>query len=372
MIKNKELIIFSFDFPPSNGGIARLCQEIAAGMKPYYERVRVLTREKEGVNIPYNIEQVEIITLPHRRFLCEIKAIIFLSKLKNKYNCDILCGTWHPEAILSLVSGFKNVFILGHGAEFTSGSSLFRKTIWLPLYSKIILSQAKLIIANSRYTKKLVHKIAHSASCESLPLGVNHNFFKPDFTLHKDNKCLRICTVSRIEKFKGHDFVARVLSKINESHPNMVIWNVAGTGGYLNEIVKITHGLGIDEIVKFHGYVKDVDLPKFYNENDLFLLCTRESVNDVNVEGFGLVFLEAQASGIPAIGTKTGGIADAIHVDNGGWLISQDNELELYNLLINLLNSKAIVNEEGFKARKRIEEMCTWEIYCRDLAKLMN
>ena len=85
-----------------------------------------------------------------------------------------------------------------------------------------------------------------------------------------------------------------------------------------------------------------------------------------------MVFLEAQSSGIPAIGTKTGGISDAIEEQNGGWLIDQDSESELSNLLITLLNDKSLVNLEGLKARRRVEEMCTWEIYCKNLYQLLQ
>lgn len=371
MNSRKELIIFSFDFPPSNGGIARLCQEIAVGMKPYYKSIRVLTRKKQGVNIPYNLKEVEVVTLPNKRILCELHAIKYLSLLKDKNNYDIICGTWHPEAILCLIAGFKNVFVLGHGAEFTSGNSLFRKTIWLHFYARFVLNKVTLTIANSNYTKNLVRNIAKASNCIELPLGVNHNFFKPS-NFNNQNDCLKICTVSRIEEFKGHDFIAKVLVKMQKNYPNRIEWNIAGTGDYLNELVKIIDNLGIQDIVKFHGFVKDTDLPRFYNENNLFILCTRENPNNINVEGFGLVFLEAQSSGIPAIGTKTGGISDAIEEQNGGWLIEQDSESELSNLLITLLNDKSLVNLEGLKARRRVEEMCTWEMYCKNLYQLLQ
>ncbi len=62
-----KLIIFSYDFPPSNGGIARLCQEIAVGQQAYFEEVIVLTRKKVGESNPYNFDKVQIIELPKVR-----------------------------------------------------------------------------------------------------------------------------------------------------------------------------------------------------------------------------------------------------------------------------------------------------------------
>ncbi|QDW18872.1 glycosyltransferase family 4 protein [Flavobacterium sp. KBS0721] len=373
MFSDKNLIIFSYDFPPSNGGIARLCQEIAVGMKSYYNTVTVLTRKKDGENFPYNLKDVYIIELPKNRLFCEIKAVKYLSKLKNKNNYDILCGTWHPEGLLAIMAGFKNVFVLGHGTEFLSGSSNFRKRIWIKYYANFVLRKSRLIIANSEYTKGLITKVSKDSNVVTLPLAVNHEFFKPDKNKLSNSEKLKICTVSRIEQFKGHDFIANVLLKINQKYPDKIEWNIGGTGEYLKELINLVNDLGIQKIVKFHGFVKDADLPCFYNQNDLFILCTRENPSSVNVEGFGLVFLEAQSCGIPVIGTKTGGISDAVKEGSGGWLIEQDNEKELYALFDNLLNGEqSIISSEGLKARLRVEKDCTWEIYCNNLFQLMR
>ena len=369
---DKKLILFSYDFPPQNGGIARLCLEIANGMNIYYDSVIVLTRNKEGENSSYNLKDVEIIELPKKRFICEIKALVFLNKLKNKEKYDILCGIWHPESTLALFSGFKNVFVLGHGTEFLSANSYFRKNIWLRCYANFVLKKSKLIIANSNYTKKLIHKISNKATKVALPLAVNHEFFKPDDSEKLQSQKLKICSVSRIEQFKGHDFILNVIAQLPIKYRKQIEFNIAGTGIYSRELVKLTEKLGVDEQVNFYGFVKDLDLPNFYNNNELFVLCSRENPNNTSVEGFGLVFLEAQACGLPVIGTNTGGISDAIDHENGGWLINQDNEAELRKLLINILDDRSIITTMGTKARNRILKGFTWDIYCSKLFKLIN
>lgn len=373
MNSNKNLIIFSYDFPPSNGGIARLCQEIAIGMKVHYKSVTVLTRKKEGPNITYNLKEVNIIELSNKRVICELEAVLYLLKLKNKDNYDILCGNWHPESFLALVAKHRNIFVLGHGTEFLNGGSFFRKNIWISWYAKLVLNRAKLIIANSNYTEKLICNISNKLNTVALPLAVNHTFFKPhelknEFSSNK----IKICTVSRIEQFKGHDFIANVISKMPLEHRVNIEWNIAGTGEYLGDLVNLIEKLGISNEVKFHGFVKDENLPSFYNNNDLFILCSRENKNSTSIEGFGLVFLEAQSCGLPVIGTNTGGISDAIDNGNGGWLINQDNEFELNNLFINLLNDKSIITAMGTKARNRVIQGYTWSIYCKKLFGLIR
>lgn len=370
MKQKSKIIIFSYDFPPSNGGIARLCQEIAVGIQPYYDKVIVLTRNKKGISIPYNSDLVEIKELAPERIKCEIEAFLYLSKVKNKEDYTILCGLWHPEAFLSIVSGFKNVYILGHGTEFLSGSSNFRKNFWLKIYANFVLKKAKKTICNSHYTQGLVNKITPKASTAALPLAVNHLFFEK-VEVYKDSK-LKLCTVSRVDKFKGHDFIAKTIASLPIDIRRNIEWNIAGTGPDLDYIKQIVIDYNIAETTIFHGFVKDEELPLFYNKNDIFILCSREDKNVTTVEGFGLVFLEAQSCGIPVIGTKTGGIPDAINSGNGGWLIEQDNISELHNLLTHLYQNRNIIEEMGVKARKRVLEKSTFNYYCKELFKLLS
>ena len=367
-----KLLLFSYDFPPSNGGIARLCQEIAVGQQNYFEEVIVLTRKKVGESNPYNFNRVKIIELPEKRIQCEKVAFNFLRSIKNKENYTILCGVWHPEATIAILSGFKNVFILGHGTEFLSGTSKFRKHFWLPIYSKWVLGKAKMNIANSNYTKQLIENINSNAKVIALPLGVNEVFFKPNDVKKNDSEVLKIASVSRILQFKGYDFIAKTISNLPIEFKKLVQWNIGGTGPYLDDLKELIRGLGIDENVTFHGFVPDEELPNFYNANDVFGLCTREQIDSTSVEGFGLVFLEAQSCGIPVIGVRSGGIPDAIEDSNGGWLLEQDNERMLADLLMLLIKNKELVKQEGRKARARVVEKANWGIYNALLHKIIT
>jgi phosphatidyl-myo-inositol dimannoside synthase len=367
-----KLLVFSYDFPPSNGGIARLCQEIAVGQQEYFEQVNVLTRKKVGESNPYNFDKVQIIELPNKRIQCEKAAFNYLRKIRDKEEYTILCGVWHPEAALSILAGFKNVFILGHGTEFLAGESAFRKYFWLPIYAKWILGKAKLNIANSTYTKGLIHEINPKAKVVALPLGVNEDFFKPSELKNSDNDILKIVTVSRIEQFKGYDFIAKTIANLPEEYKNKIHWNIGGTGPYLQNLQELVRKLGIEKNVTFYGFILDERLPAFYNSNDIFVLCTRENKASTQVEGFGLVFLEAQACGIPVIGTKTGGIADAIENENGGWLIEQDNQIQLTNILIKCFQDKKIMVNQGKIARLRVEQNCTWKLYNNKLFNFLQ
>lgn len=373
MSSKRNLLILAYDYPPSTGGVARLCSEITKGMHSYYASVTVMTIDYGGNNnATYHDIKASFIKLPPKRIVCEFKAIAELRKLKNKNSYDVLCGVWHPEALLALLGGMRSIFVLGHGTEFLSGTSKFRKKFWLPIYGKWMLKRVSRVITNSKYTQSLVNTISPEIKCSSLPLGVNHHFFKPSKFKKRHDDRLEIATVSRVLKFKGHDFILKTLEQLPSKYRNRIQWNIAGTGPYLQELKQLASKSVISEQIHFEGFVPDNELPDFYCKNDLFILATRASGQSTEVEGFGLVFLEAQSCGVPAIGTRTGGIFDAISHDDGGWLIAQDDEKELQNKIIELLEHPNIVAEQSRKARKRVLMECTWENYCENLSKTMS
>lgn len=369
-MSTNKLLLLTYDFPPSTGGISRLCYEIVKGSHHKYLEITVLAPKTEHVSDTYEDLKCNIVRLPKQRILRELFTIIYLKKIRNKRNYNVLCGVWHPEALLAIVSGFKNVFILGHGTEFLSGTSKFRANFWLPIYCKWVLGRVKKIITNSNYTLGLVNSINSNAASEALPLAVNENYFKP-LKYNKPNVKIKISTVSRVFKFKGHDFILNTLNNLPEKIRDQFEWHVAGSGPFLNELKLLVKRSKIANQIFLHGFVPDYELANFYNNSDIFILATREAQTSTQVEGFGLVFLEAQSCGVPAIGTRTGGVLDAIKHDNGGWLINQDNEEDLTKLLVSFVKDKTILKDQSVRARARVINEATFKIYCEKLYNIM-
>ena len=331
-----------------------------------------MTIKKEGEAIPYQrIPKITITYLPNKRGKAEIKALSILKKWPEKENTDVLCGIWHPDAAIAIMAGMKNVYILAHGTELLSGKSKFRKYFWHPIYAKWVLGKAKKVITNSDYTKNLVSSINPYADSIAIPLGVNPEFFKPGQKADNHN-ILKIGTVSRILQFKGHDFILESLESLSEEYRNKIQWHIAGKGPFLDELKTRVSNSTIDGQVYFHGFVPDKELPQFYNECDLFVLATREQNHSTQVEGFGLVFLEAQSCGIPVIGTSTGGIPDAIESENGGWLISQDNKMQLTDILKRIIIKPSILEKQSILARQRVLQKCSWQNYIANLKQHMQ
>ncbi len=357
----KRLIIFSYDYPANNGGIARLCGEIYQQCIKNELPVLVITCT-QGKNAN------NIIRLKGKRCLVDWKMYRCLKN--NLQEGDvILTGTYHPDGFIATLTGYPT-YMLAHGAEFLPGRTTFRKKLW-PLYRKWVLNRAMKVIANSHYTAQLVKKCSPKANVVALPLAVDNIYFHPTKEKHKDG-LLHLCTISRLEKFKAQDFVIKTIANLPNNYKSKIRFVIGGKGEYKTTLEKLVRDLHVEEIVHFCGFIPDDKLCDFYSENDVFILTTREEPSNNNVEGFGLVFTEAQACGIPTIGARTGGISDAIEEGNGGWLIEQDNEEELRYLLMLLIDSPNIKTIEGEKALKRIGNNCTWTIYFNHLNKILN
>lgn len=352
----KRIVILTYDYPPNNGGIARLCGEIVNQCKLQGKDYLVIT----CVDGPADAKVVRIVG---KRPWNDLRILHYLRKNITD-NDVILTGTFHPDGLLAFLSGHKCYF-LGHGAEFLPGEGFFRRILW-PHYRRWILAKPTDNISNSHYTAGLIKKCCPNANVTPLPLAVDHVRFRPTKQKYNDG-LLHLCSVSRLEKFKAQDFVIKTISHLPDAYKDRIRFEIAGKGPYKDHLEKLVNDNHLENNVKFLGFISDDDLCDFYSRNDVFILTTREKKNTMEVEGFGLVFTEAQACGTACIGSRSGGIPDAIEVGEGGWLIDQDNETQLKNLLIKMIDNHSIVTEECHKARQRIEKKCNWDIYAHVL-----
>lgn len=357
----KRIVIFSYDFPSNNGGISRLCGEI-------YNQCHITNTPILVITCCKGNHANDIIRVQGKRGLLELKMFQYLRNNLRKGDI-ILTDTFHPAGFLAELTGYPTI-ILAHGAEFLPGNNFFRTKIF-PKYRKYVLGKATKVITNSHYTKDLVLSCNPKSNVVALPLAVDNYHFHPTKKKHNDG-LLHLCTISRLEKFKAQDFIIRTIAHLPEKYKQKIQFAIGGKGVYKPILEKMVKDFQLEDIVFFHGFIPDDKLCDFYSENDVFILTTREEPNNKNVEGFGLVFLEAQACGTPTIGSRTGGISDAIEEGNGGWLIEQDNEKDLSSLLMKLIDNPSLIEDEAKKGMERIANKCTWPIYFHQLINIIN
>jgi len=162
-----------------------------------------------------------------------------------------------------------------------------------------------------------------------------------------------ILTVGNLVERKGHDVVLKSLPKVLKEVPNTV-YLIVGDGEQKQNLKELVDELGLGEQVIFTGRVPEKELPQYYNACDVFIMPSREIGSDI--EGFGIVFLEAGACSKPVIGGRSGGIIDAVEDGVSGILVDPTNVDEISQTLITLLTDDELARRLGRQGRKRVEE----------------
>jgi phosphatidyl-myo-inositol dimannoside synthase len=368
------VLLFCFNYPPHDGGVARLCAELVTGLQRKGVAVEVLSQQRDqpGSEVPDAPEQRVTMRRPRR----ELQALHNLRK--SARGRTVICGIWYPEALLARLAGVRRIVVLAHGLELRPTRSRWRRRLW-PWLLRGVMRHAALVVANSRYTAALVERGAPGAPVTALPLGVDPRRFYPGDRaaarrrLRIPDQKRVVLTVARVVAHKGHRLVLRALAALPAARRGDFVYLVAGRGRDMPALQQEVARLGLDDVVRWLGFVPETDLPDLYRSADLFALCTREQPDEPDVEGFGLAFLEAQACGTPVVGTRTGGIADAVQHGRGGWLIDQDDVQALQEILSSLADNPEDLREMGRIARQRVESECTWDHYIEQfMAELAN
>ncbi|HSM37290.1 MAG TPA: glycosyltransferase family 4 protein [Longimicrobiales bacterium] len=183
------------------------------------------------------------------------------------------------------------------------------------------LRAAARVVANSRRTAEIV-EARYPGNNERTTIvhpGVSDDYFR-ERGPRRDGP-LRILTVTRLDlgtPRKNVDGVLRALSLLPPGTD--VVYTVVGDGEERARLEALAAELGVAGITRFVGFVDREELADIYADSDLFILASRASANDV--EGFGIVYLEASATGTPVICSRAGGAVDAVEEGANGVVIA--------------------------------------------------
>ncbi len=278
---------------------------------------------------------------------------------------QIHCAKCLPEGLVAWgVSMLKAVpyLVYAHGEEILIALTS-RKCTWL---LPKIYRGAAVVIANSSHTKALLQDVGvESDKIHVIHPGVNLHAFRVGDEAgqgvrqqYRLGQAPILLTVGRMQRRKGQDMVIRALPHIQEEMPQ-VKYVLVGTGEDCAYLEALAHELGVTESVIFAGSVSDHDLASYYAACDLFIMPNRQIGEDI--EGFGMVYLEAGAARKPVIGGISGGTEDAI-VDGVTGLRIDGNSLEaIAEAVLSLLTNPPRAAAMGEAGRRRVATEFTWE-----------
>jgi phosphatidylinositol alpha-1,6-mannosyltransferase len=166
-----------------------------------------------------------------------------------------------------------------------------------------------------------------------------------------------ILTVGRLQLRKGQDMMIRALPIVRRAVPD-VLYAIVGEGEEKRRLQELAAQHGVQDCVQFRGEPKDDELVRCYQQCDLFVLPNRQVGQDI--EGFGIVLLEAQACGRPVVAGASGGTAETLRDPETGRVVCCDYPEPLADAVVELLNDPALRAHMGQAARAWAVENFDW------------
>jgi phosphatidylinositol alpha-1,6-mannosyltransferase len=367
-------LFVSIDFPPEKGGIQNYVYGIVSNLNP--EESFVLTSNRMGPeetqsfdrSQPFKIYRTDLSGKSRIEQLYQLMKLIFILiylKVKLRYE-EIHFGNVLP---ISLVGPILKVLLGVRYVNYTFGLDV-KGTFKFNFTNKLLLvslKHANKIICVSNYTKQVIVDMGISPRMILIVhpgIDIVDTKNKDDLNYIKKRYDLKnkkiILTVARLVERKGHDVVLKSLKLISNEMPS-VRYVICGEGPDKNRLVSLIKEYNLDEFVVFTGALENDELRALYLVSDLFIMPSREIKEKGDVEGFGIVFLEANYYGLPVIGGNSGGVPDAILNGRTGYLVDPMNVSEICDKMKRLLSNDELAKEMGNNGHRWVIENCLWQ-----------
>jgi len=377
-------------FPPKKGGFSTYTYEIAKHWIIAGAEVFIVSTINAGAYdyMPIPPKNIFYVEKKSQGYLHTLKAFgKFLGIIFFKKPNLVFFPNWYQYAILMMISSYffpkKYPFIIGcHGMDVLAlhpKSSLPVKRVFKNLGRKS-LRRAKAVFAISEYTAEEIRKIGVPADkIKIFPNGVDNQIFKP---LEVDKSALLskyeipnsdykiLLTVAQLNKRKGIDTAIRTVATLR-NQKYLVNYLIIGNGedeGRLREIIK---ECDLNNQVFILKAIENNELIQFYNICDIFILLSRHE-EDINVEGFGIALLEANACEKPVVAGNSGGIPDAVEHGRSGYLVDPLDIPQITKTVERLLDDPALRHSIGRYSRDRVIRRFNWKKITSEMLEYMR
>jgi phosphatidylinositol alpha-1,6-mannosyltransferase len=180
-----------------------------------------------------------------------------------------------------------------------------------------------------------------------------------------------IVCVSRLVPRKGQDMLIRALPAVRRRVPEAALLLVSG-GPYRPKLERLAREQGVESEVVFTGSVPWAELPQHYAAGDVYAMPCRTRAAGLDVEGLGIVYLEASATGLPVVGGDSGGAPDAVREGETGYVVGGLDVAALTARLIDLLTDESRAKAMGEAGRAWVEKEWQWPTQAARLRSLLN
>ncbi|MFB3925672.1 MAG: glycosyltransferase family 4 protein [Syntrophales bacterium] len=242
----------------------------------------------------------------------------------------------------------------------------------------VVLRKSDIIVVLSRFTKDKVKKTygIPGSKIKIIPGGVDIEKFHPAYDVNQIRRSLGIpsdriilLSVRNLVPRMGLENLITAVKDVSLAIPEIYLV-LGGKGPLLKDLAMLAEQLNISDRIHFAGFIPEDALPDYYRMADIFVLPTRE------LEGFGLVTLEALASGVPVLGTPVGGTLEILGGFNPGYLFKDTKPESISDLIIETCRKIRRYPDfklvTGAKCRSYVEENYSWENNISQLEKIFG
>lgn len=344
-----RVLLVTNDFPPTLGGIQSYLRDFVAALNPADTVVFASTQDKQAA-AHFDAEQdYRIIRWPRKIMLPTPATTREMCRIIQRENIDtVWFGAAAPLGLMAAAArhaGATHIVATTHGHEvgwamIPGARQLLRR----------IGNNADVITYISDYTLRRIRgAFGTYPSYAALPSGVDTEAFRPlpaASSTYRGDAPHVVC-VSRLVRRKGQDALIRVWPKVREHFPNARL-TIVGDGPYARKLQALgQHTAG----VRLTGRTSAKQMRELIAAADIFAMPARTRLGGLDVEGLGIVYLEAQASGVPVIAGDSGGAPETLTPDTGVVVDGRDLE-QVAAALISLLGDHARRAQMGRAGRE--------------------
>ena len=312
------------------------------------------------------------ILLPTPRVALHLRGII-----KKEGITTAAFGAAAPLGLLSASmkrAGVLRTVALTHGHEVW-----WAKVFPFNLLLRRIGSTVDVLTYLGEFTRKAISKAlsarAQSAMVKIAPgIDVEH-FIPTDASPLRESLGLAdkkvIVSVGRLVHRKGQDHLIEAMPEILKNVPRAHLLLV-GEGPYREHLQNLVHQLKLESSVTFIGRIQYQDLPMYICVGDIFAMPSRSRLMGLEVEGLGIVYLEASSCGLPVLAGDSGGAPDAVIQNETGLVVSGTDNKEIASAAVALLTNLEASQKMGTVGRQWIVDNWRWEIWSKSFEELLK
>jgi phosphatidylinositol alpha-1,6-mannosyltransferase len=374
----RRTLIVTNDFPPRQGGIQSFVHELALRLEP--GQLTVYAPKWDGDAAFDAAQPFEVVRHPTSLMIGGPSVRRRAVELARSRRAEVVIfGASAPLGLITPVlrkAGVKKAIAITHGHEagwaaLPVARQLLRRIgdetdvmTYLGEYFRVRVAGALSPEAAARMTR--LHPGVDAASFRPDPAA--RGAIRERYRL--GDRPVVVC-VSRLVPRKGQDTLLRAWPAVLGRVPDAALLIVSG-GPYAKTLHELAARTGLSGSVTFTGSVPRAELPAHYAAGDVFAMPCRTRRGGLDVEGLGIVYLEASATGLPVVGGDSGGAPDAILEGETGYVVGGRDVAALSDRLISLLEDPASAKAMGEKGRAWVERDWNWDLTATRLRALID